>query len=311
MDVSRDDQAPSAGMAEPPRFQSPPTQPHVDDDPPGEDEHDDTGRATEAGHGRRRWWRRSAGATKYMAGLVVAAVVAFLAGVYLPEWFDRTRVPLELTTMVTPDEEQNFIARVYDTRVTAEEFAELEVPERGLHAPPGGVQALTGNYQIMARNVRQSRVVVVGMRAKIVGTRPAPSGTAVYLTREGAPEPVVRVGFDLDSPDLRARVIGDDDRLTERAFFSDHDLPFDPGDTARFVVAADATKQLYEWRVQIDVFVDGGVESVLAPTEDQPPFRTSGFASSYQVAFSIKGAVDPTQFCVQFAVCGTGGRVGW
>jgi hypothetical protein len=290
-------------MVEPPRFQSPPAQPSFEDEPSG-----DEGERTLA-TGEARWWQHSAGATKYLVGLVVAAVVAFLAGVYLPEWYDRTRVPLQLSAIETPDEDRNPITRVYDATLTQEEFAKAQVSDSLMLAPPGGVQALTGDYQIMARNVRQGRVVVGGMKAKIVSTRPAPAGTAILLSLDGGAEPVIKVGFDLDSADLRARAIGADGGPTRQAFFSDNDLPFDAGDTARFVVSANATKHLYEWRVQLDVFVDGGVESVLAPPEDQPPFRTSGFASSYQAAFTYNGAADPTQFCVQLGVCGPGGKL--
>jgi hypothetical protein len=133
-------------------------------------------------------------------------------------------------------------------------------------------------------------VKVTSITARIVSSLPPAAGTLVYAGPEGA-SPEESLGFDLDSPDLTARVTlpdVDTPHDTARHYFDERQITLTRFEQLELKLSVFTTTCLCSF--VFDITTDDG--TVITADDGGEPWQVSAFAPGYAAAYKVDVAGD-------------------
>ena len=133
-------------------------------------------------------------------------------------------------------------------------------------------------------------VKVTSITARIVSSQTPPAGTLVYAGPEGG-SPEESLGFDLDSPDLTARVTlpdVDTPHDTARHYFDERQITLTRFEQLELKLSVFTTTCLCSF--VFDIATDDG--SVITADDGGEPWQVSAFAPGYAVTYKVDVAGD-------------------
>ena len=136
--------------------------------------------------------------------------------------------------------------------------------------------------EVVVERHGSSAATIIGMHAVITKRGPRLSGAQVLVTPQGDGK-VSKVAIDLDSPAAVAREEGPHETLG-RSYFLDRRVTVSEGDPATFVIQAYTHQRYYEWKLAIDMVVDGQSKTLYA-TNRGHPFRSTASANTYSATY--------------------------
>jgi hypothetical protein len=144
----------------------------------------------------------------------------------------------------------------------------------------GGVPLGRASMGVIFRGVLNDPVVITQIKARIMDTVAAPSGTIIGPPAVGGPGAKYVLTFDLDEIDPVARIPGLPGEPGKR--FSDGNyFQVDKGETYVFALYGLArSKHAYRWVIDMDFLVDSRHRTLTLGQDE--PFVVSGPASTYQ-----------------------------
>jgi hypothetical protein len=214
---------------------------------------------------------------------------------------------VEITAWETPDQRGGDSTFAFE-RVIPSGMGARSFPDNwNTWAPSnGGVQVETAANKIVVQGRRPGVVSIVGMRAHVLSRSQPIAGTLLFSPPQG-PSANVSLGFDLDAPDLTARMVDEDGVLSKRPYFASHQVTVSKGESIAFSVAASTKACDCTWEAVLDLVVEGTRKPwVVRPSNG--PFRVTAYARAYGAVYEYdvtnttptgNGLVyqDPRVFC--------------
>jgi hypothetical protein len=150
-----------------------------------------------------------------------------------------------------------------DTREGIREDSELRLIIEGQHGSP---------------------VLITRMYARVLKRQSPLSEVLFFGPPEGQGEDI-QIGFDLDSTNPVARILGNDGHLGEPYFATKH-VTVKRGEQVVFGIKGFADGCYCEWEIVIDAIVDGQ-NQMFTVKDGSRPFRTTGFTDTYGTIYEL------------------------
>jgi hypothetical protein len=131
-------------------------------------------------------------------------------------------------------------------------------------------------------------VTIVGMRAKILSRGKRRNGIRVVCFG-GGQSPRIGLYFQLDDDEPHARAVDREGRPTGR-YFESTTVEVENKETASFKITG-RTSASVEWRLELDLIIDGKHTMQTIPSPGERPFRTTGRLSGGSDAGAYRGQV--------------------
>jgi hypothetical protein len=148
---------------------------------------------------------------------------------------------------------------------------------------------------LVIQNPHDSPVTITAIRARVESRTPPAAGTLLAPSGAGGPgSEVLRLIFDLDEPDHRARTLTFDQSGREVAgevYFGRHFLPIGPGEQIVIMLQAKTSTCLCRWAAEAAVVLDGHASTV--PLGGQrSPYAVTAAAERYQNGYRYEALAD-------------------
>ncbi|GAA3158640.1 hypothetical protein GCM10020001_098360 [Nonomuraea salmonea] len=143
-------------------------------------------------------------------------------------------------------------------------------------------QSLT-RLRISLEGNRTKPVQIQSIKARITKRSEPWAGALVEVRPQGADE-TQKLGFDLDSADMEARIVQDDGTFGTQRYIDVKDLKLEYGEPAALIVHAVTATCYCEWVIDVTTRSDGKVERQTIDDNGRP-FRITAFAHRYESAF--------------------------
>jgi hypothetical protein len=222
----------------------------------------------------RRNWLLSAA-----IGALVTSSVGFLVNQFGPEVIEGLSGDPPFRFVVREDDDaytEGTVALPHGPPTGAFPAAASCQEVRGWAMGKGGIDAGRTHLKISIEGLNRTPVLIESMRARVEGRREPIDDTLVACALEGLIE-VIGIGFDLDEQPSLARSIKQDGGLG-RPFFERSSITVAEGEILTLAVTAFAEQCFCQWRIEIDLVVEGERQTFVIDDNGQP-FQTTAAVS--------------------------------
>jgi len=207
------------------------------------------------------------------------AVVTLAAGYYAPGFFEAISGEDAVVISAGPNTEEPGWLMVFRDEVdpeTAPPPGSSCSDARAWGNEHRGVSVGETELAVHLQGRRRGEVLITTMRARVL-ERGQPLRTALFEGCRGAGgRPTIGIGFDLDSPDPRARSM-ENDELGQELFFEDNQVALGDGEAVAFNVTGRTKDSYVRWVIDVVIQVDGSEETLTIGDE---AFETSAYVQT-------------------------------
>jgi hypothetical protein len=154
---------------------------------------------------------------------------------------------------------------------------EMREPPRSL--PEGGVKSGSVRLKMLVQNSTGSTIRILDVRARILTTKPAVSGTLIKRISQGSASEVIGIGLWQDPPIARVLLAGNE---LGDPFFSFQSIEIPNSESRVIEVTLMADGHHYRYTVDLAYARDGKRYSVPV---DTARYEVSGYAPTYRYAY--------------------------